>query len=213
MLRGTWFVIISPVLAGQARGPHYCIRNPQAAIGHPRLGHFTTSHHLPDLLMTTDKDKKKAIYDSAILAVGWTSCIFRATCQETQGLSGLQHIFMCVCRQQEKTVCVCVSELRRTPVGHDLYVIFLSKGLTFIEKALPRLTETQSFGYLKNLQFRVMAGLKCFLFFFLTVGSPNTAFFQMNEKLCKWPGALTYSPPVVTSCQLINQMSPLLCLH
>lgn len=114
MLRGTWFVIISPVLAGQARGPHYCIRNPQAAIGHPRLGHFTTSHHLPDLLMTTDKDKKKAIYDSAILAAGWTSCIFRATCQETQGLSGLQHIFMCVCRQQEKTVCVCVRATQNT---------------------------------------------------------------------------------------------------
>ena len=34
----------------------------------------------------------------------------------------------------------------------------------------------------------------------------------MNEKLCKRPGALTALPPV-TSCQLINQMRLLLCLH
>lgn len=73
VLRGTWFVIISQVLAGQARRPHYCIRNAQATIGHSRTGHFTTSRHLPDLLMTTDKDKRKAIYDSSVLAAGWTA--------------------------------------------------------------------------------------------------------------------------------------------
>lgn len=49
--------------------------------------------------------------------------------------------------------------------------------------------------------------------FSLTVCSLNAAFFQMNEKLCKRPGALTYFPPAVTSRQLINQMSRLLCLH
>lgn len=58
VLRETWFVIIRPVLAGWTRGPCYCIRNAQEAIGQPCSGHFTTSHHLPDLLMTTIKDKR-----------------------------------------------------------------------------------------------------------------------------------------------------------
>lgn len=58
-VRGTWFVIISLVLADWARGPRYCIRHTQATIGHRRLGHFTTSHRLLDRLMTTDRDKRK----------------------------------------------------------------------------------------------------------------------------------------------------------
>lgn len=52
------------------------------------------------------------------------------------------------------------------PAGRDLSVIFLSEGLTFIEQALPRLTETQSFSFLKkNLQFRLVAALRCYFFF------------------------------------------------
>lgn len=47
-VRGTWFVIISLVLADWARGPRYCIRQAQATIGHHRLGHFTTSRCLFD---------------------------------------------------------------------------------------------------------------------------------------------------------------------
>lgn len=124
MLRGTWFVIISLVLADQARGPHYCIRNAQAAIGHPHSGHFTTSRHLPDLLMTTDKDKRKAIYDSAILAAGWTQCIFPSggnMSRDTGTIMSPTTIHVCLQTTKNKQ-CVCASATQNTsrpwPISH-----------------------------------------------------------------------------------------------
>lgn len=64
---------------------------------------------------------------------------------ETQGTSHLLQISMRVCRQQEK------KKNSVAPAGRDLTVIFLSEGLTFIEQALPRLTETQSFSFFKKI--------------------------------------------------------------
>lgn len=75
----------------------------------------------------------------------------------------VSNIWLCVYRPQEKTV---LSFVTQTPAGPDQYAIFLSKGLTFIEKVVPRLTESQPLGYFqKNVQFRVVAGLKCIFFF------------------------------------------------
>lgn len=138
VLRGTWFVIISPLLAGRACGPHYCIRNAQAVIGHPRSGHFTASCHLPDLLMTTEKDKRKAIYDRALLAAGWAPCD-----SAPLGYMSRDTRTSCVLEdKKKKCLCVFVSATR-TLVYHELYAIFLSKRKTFIEKELPGLAETQ----------------------------------------------------------------------
>lgn len=79
--------------------------------------------------------------------------------QEMQGTSRLLQILIHVCRQQEK------KKNGVPPAGRDLSVIFLSEGLTFIEQALPRLTETQLFSFLKkNLQFRLVATLRCYFF-------------------------------------------------
>lgn len=98
-VRGTWFVIISLVLADWARGPRYCIRHAQATIGHHRLGHFTTSHRLLDSLISTDGDKRKTRDDGATLAAGWTTSIFTAfaTCQMTLGCDVPCAACVCVC--------------------------------------------------------------------------------------------------------------------
>lgn len=157
--------------------------------------------------MTTDKrqKKKKAIYDSAILAAGWTPCIL-TTCQDEQGTVTCPTICSRHPETNKLSLCVCVCSSRPWPISY----ISVKKDWHLLWKVGAKISRN-SINWLFR-KFTVPSSV-CFFFFFLSFAPPNAAFFQMNEKLCKRPGALTSPPPPVTSCQLINQMRLLLCLH